>query len=326
MPDSLLQLAHSFGFPLAGIVPAENARTFPAFEQWLAAGMNGELAYMCENAEARRNPASVLPGVQSLIMLGMPFEEVERTAREEFADRPVMELLRRFPADFPVDALPDGWGWVAEYAASGIDYHDLIRRRIKAFQKGLKAHFPNQVSRGIVDTAPLLEREFAQTAGLGFVGRNRMLIHPEFGSFIFLAAILTTEKLPFFPLLTSEEKARLRNGCETCGRCQRNCPTGALTDEGVDARRCVSALTIETRGPFPTELLPLIGNHALGCDECQRVCPWNRKILKTRERTAIDLRSVPEMTDEEFRRVFAHTPFWRATLEGLKRFGTRSEG
>lgn len=319
MQSPILQIAHSLGFPLVGIVPAEKPRTFRAYEQWLSEGMNGELAYLRENAEARKSPESVLPGARSVIMLGMPFGEVERTAREEFGDWPVMKLLHKLPQDFPTDDLPEGWGWVAEYASSGVDYHDVIRKRLKVFQKELKARFPDQTSRGIVDTAPLLEREYAETAGLGFVGRNRMLIHPEFGSFFFLASILTTETLPYLPLLTREETLRLRSACETCGKCQKNCPSGALSDEGVDARRCVSALTIETRGDFAPEILPLIGRRVMGCDECQRTCPWNQKILKKRERTAIDLTSVPEMTEEDFRRVFAHTPFWRATLPGLKR-------
>ncbi|MDO4630395.1 MAG: DUF1730 domain-containing protein [Planctomycetia bacterium] len=355
--DVLRRIARKLEIPLISAIMADNAITYGIYERWVADGKAAGMTYLEEHADARRHPEWVLPGVQTVIMLGFPVETVEKMAILDGHTPPATQWLRKFPPEMSDAEIPPGFGLVAEYAASGIDYHDVIRRRLRTFQKELKCRFPEQISRGIVDTAPFLEREFAERAGIGFIGRNRMLIHPKFGSFLFLAAILTTETLKNeeneenrSPILSEMEQIgkrfsgedssgeilrrailperendwrtdfqKMRRACESCGRCLRNCPTGALTAAGVDARKCLSALTVESRGPISAELADKIGIRVLGCDECQRVCPWNRTFLAQRPRTALELAPIFDLSDVDFRKMFAHTPFWRTTREGLVR-------
>ncbi len=315
--NGLREIAEKLEIPLLSAIPAGEAITFQAYKRWVADGNATGMAYLEEHADARRHPENVLPGVRTVIMLGFPLETVEKMAIQDGRIPPATRWLRKFPPETLETEIPPGFGLVAEYATSGIDYHDVIRRRLKAFQKELKCRFPKQISRGIVDTAPFLEREFAERAGIGFVGRNRMLIHPEFGSFLFLAAILTTENLENHTVLPDFQK--MRRMCETCGRCQRNCPTGALTEAGVDARKCLSALTVESRGAISEEMAGKMGIRVLGCDECQRVCPWNQAFISRRARTVLELEPIMKLGESGFREAFAHTPFWRATWEGMVR-------
>lgn len=343
----LREAARTLGFPLFGVTRAECSSFFPEFQRWLEAGMHAEMEYMRDRSDAFRHPAGVLPDVQSIIALGMPFTELERTVRQELPPRPVREMLSDIPSEnfspdiIPADApntpntsnvsnTPDtpnasnasispDFGLVARYAASGADYHDTIRKKLKLFQKTLKELYPAQTSRGTVDTAPIFEREFASRAGIGFIGRNRMLIHPSCGSFFFIALVLTTEKLPETVGISSETQAKMRRACDSCGRCLCACPTQALSDGGLDARRCLSALTIESRLPIPSDLRPFPGRRFFGCDVCQEVCPWNHRFLSANPSKLFPLSPLFHMTEEEFRRIFAHTPFFRPSLSGLQR-------
>ncbi len=317
-PESFREAARELGFPLLGAVEAGESEFFREFQTWVDSGKCAGMTYLREHLEARRHPGSVLPGVRSILMLAMPFTEFTKIVRREYSNHPIQRYLASPDIENSISEPSENTAFVARYAAAGVDYHDVIRRRLKILQKTLQEIFPNQKSRGIVDTAPFFEREFAFRAGLGFPGRNRMLIHPDYGSLFFIAAILTTEPLPAAdgpppePLLTPEKQREFRKRCDSCGRCLRACPTGALTDGGLDARLCVSYRTVEERGsgdgsPAPTRYL-------LGCDECQKACPWNCPFPQP-ALFRLDMLPVPEET-------LRHTPFYRPGAEKLE---TRAE-
>ncbi|MBN2024568.1 MAG: tRNA epoxyqueuosine(34) reductase QueG [Pirellulales bacterium] len=248
LTDALKTEARRLGFALAGVAPAIAPPEHGRLRAWVAAGCAGEMGFFASRAEAYTHPRHVLPGARSLLMLGLPYDAVE-----------------------PCPAGP-GQGRIARYAW-GADYHGLIRARLDELARFLRRLAPDARTRGAVDTAPLLEREFGQMAGLGWIGRNTLLINPELGSWFFLAALLTTAALvPDGPCSPSRE-----DGCGPCRACVEACPTGALSPDGqVDARRCVSYLTMIHAGPLPPELRAKLGDRLFGCDACQEVCPWNR--------------------------------------------------
>jgi len=290
----LKALAKDLGFSCVGICPATQPPHYEAFLDWLGAGFHGEMNYLAARRETYGNPSLILPNARSLIMLGFPYDNVPQSA-----------------------PLP-GFGTISRYAR-GRDYHHVIRQRLKQLEEMLIAECPGKSARGVVDTAPLLERDFAQLAGLGWIGKNTSLIHPDRGSYMFLAALLTTAELePDPPFMTDL--------CRTCSACLRSCPTGALVAPRVlDARRCLSYLTIELRGFIPQELRAFVGNWFFGCDLCQEACPWNQRspiarISNTRcEERVINLIALFGWGDDEFRKVFRSTALWRAKRRGLLR-------
>jgi epoxyqueuosine reductase len=288
--------AQRLGFALAGACPAAVPVGFARFQQWLAAGYAGEMQYLPDRAEAYRHPDSILEGARSLLMLAMPYRTAE-----------------------PAEPGP-GEGRVSRYAW-GADYHDVIRDRLAALADWLRAQSPEARVRGVVDTAPLLERDFAMLAGLGWIGKNTLLLNSRLGSWFFLAALATDLELEYDP-------AQATDHCGTCRACLDACPTGAFTAPYVlDARRCISYLTIELREPIPRDLRDSVGDWLYGCDVCQDVCPWNNKASLTDEpafapdaaRNPAQLAELFEMSDEEFRRQFRDTPLWRAKRRGLLR-------
>jgi epoxyqueuosine reductase len=216
----------------------------------------------------------------------------------------------------------------------------LIRDRLHELADFFRKLVPSGQARGIVDTAPFFERSFAVRAGLGWIGKNTALVNPKFGSWLFLAALLTTEELdapasteiressaePLEPLESSI--AGSKNPCENCRACLDACPTGALVAPyELDARRCISYLTVEHRGDIPHEFHEAIGNRLFGCDACQEACPWNRRTPTTAEKTfyphegmnPVGLAELRELNEDSFRRRFRGTPLMRAKLEGLLR-------
>jgi epoxyqueuosine reductase len=201
-------------------------------------------------------------------------------------------------------------GKIARYA-EGPDYHEVIWRKLDALQAWLRESVPGCRTRGVCDTAPLLERDFARRAGLGWIGKNTMLINKHRGSYIMLGALLTdAELLPDQPHETQH--------CGTCTRCLEACPTDAFPAPGVlDARKCISYLTIETKGALTEEQMSMVGDWLYGCDICQDVCPWNRKSVT--ETTTVDAREWLAMDDVEFRRRFRETTMYRSKLAGLQR-------
>lgn len=291
------------GFSLSGIAPATEADGFTRYQQWLDKGYAGEMNYLHRQAPPRQHPSSILEGVRSVVMLGMEYQgargkgqgasevrargnrqgarsgEVEARGKGEGAREKSSVDLPLAPRPLPLlhHPLPQPHqtklqvsGRVASYAA-GPDYHHLVWERINALSDWLMAEVPGCTAVGVADTAPLLERDFARRAGLGWVGKNTMLINPRRGSYFFLAAVLTDLEL-------QSDTPFTRSHCGTCTACLDACPTKAFPEPFVlDATRCISYLTIELRSDIPAELREPMGNWLYGCDICQEVCPWNRK-------------------------------------------------
>jgi len=213
-----------------------------------------------------------------------------------------------------------GQARVSRYAW-GDDYHDVVRRRLGELAEFLRRLAPAASVRGVVDTAPLLERQFGRLAGLGWIGKNTMLINRRLGSWFFLAALLTTEELDY-------DRPTQTDHCGSCRACLDACPTGALAGPyHLDARKCISYLTIESRGPVPDELHAAVGDRLFGCDACQEACPWNRRTPATAERAfhpgpgmnPVNLAELCSLDEEGFHRRFRHSPLWRARREGILR-------
>jgi epoxyqueuosine reductase len=308
LENRIKEQAHVLGFELAGIAPATPADGFDRLADWLDRGFAGEMAYMHRHREACRHPAAVLPEVRSVVMVAMNYcpREGERGKEDPGAIPPL-------PSPFPP-------GKVARYAA-GADYHDVLRARLNQLLALIQGEVPGCRGRGVVDTAPLLERDFARRAGLGWFGKNTMLLNKRLGSYFFLGALLLNLELrPDPPHSTSH--------CGTCTACLDACPTHAFAGSGVlDARRCISYLTIELRGPMPEELRPQVSNWVFGCDICQEVCPWNRKAPPSPEPAfqpradleAINLIELLGLSEKEFRERFRGTALTRARRRGLLR-------
>ena len=292
----LKQEAMRLGFGLMGVCPAIEPAGISHFARWLASGYAGEMRYLSDRQDAYRHPSGVLAGAKSLLMLAAHYRTVD-------------------PA-----TLGQGQGRVSRYAW-GTDYHHLLWERLNQLAASLKASFPDAQVRGVVDTAPLLEREFAQLAGLGWIGKNTLLLNRQAGSWFFLAALLTDVTLAY-------DSPQATDHCGTCRACLDACPTQAFVEPYVlDARRCISYLTIELRGPIPLDLRPMMGDWVFGCDVCQDVCPWNHRASESSESgflpakgsNPLDLFALFTLDENEFRRRFRHTPLWRAKRRGLLR-------
>jgi epoxyqueuosine reductase len=288
--------ANRLGFDLAGVCPAVTAIGIERFGEWLSAGYAGEMHYLADRTEAYGHPRNVLDGVRSILMLAMVYRTAEPAAPGA------------------------GEGRVSRYAW-GHDYHDLIRERLNRLGDFLRREAPGARVRGVVDTAPLLEREFAQLAGLGWIGKNTLLLNKQLGSWFFLAALLTDQELDY-------DEPHAADHCGTCRACLDACPTGAFVEPYVlDARRCISYLTIELRGPIPDNLRSGVGDWLFGCDICQGVCPWNHRAPLSIEPSfapgentnPIELAALFALDDAAFRERFRHTPLWRAKRRGLLR-------
>jgi epoxyqueuosine reductase len=285
------------GFDLVGIATLGSVKTAPHFDRWLERGYAGEMHYLPKWAAKRRDSRLPCEGVRSAIVVAMNYGGGE-------------------PA-----------GPVARYAR-GDDYHDVLDAKLRELQKWIGAELGHEVrGRAYVDTGPLLERDLARRAGLGWFGKNTNLIHPKLGSFFFLGALLVELELaPDEPFETDH--------CGTCTKCIDACPTAALVEPRVlDATRCISYLTIEAKGEIPLEFREQIGELIYGCDICQDVCPWNEKFARAlpegspfaaREffagKSARQLATeILAMDDEDFREAFKRSPMKRAKLAGLKR-------
>jgi len=283
LEEQLLRQARSLGFDLVGIAAAQPADHFDSFAAWLDQGHAGEMGYLHKHRDARRHPTSMLPSVRSVIMVAMTYS-------------PEIPLSRKpFPAR------------LARYAR-GPDYHDVIRTKLKELANWLVEVRPEARGRAVVDTAPLLERDFARRAGLGWFGKNTMLIHPRLGSYFLLGALLTDVELQPTPSFD-------RRHCGSCTACLDACPTQAFVSPGVlDARRCISYLTIELKSAIPKDQRPDVDNWLFGCDICQEVCPWNRKavpgnlLLAPRENLlALDACEILQLSPQAFAERFRGT-------------------
>jgi epoxyqueuosine reductase len=284
------------GFALSGVTPAVAPPGLGRFHEWLESGFAGTMRYLEDRRTAYGHPRHVLEGVRSVVMLAMPYRTTE--------PQPVRE----------------GFGRVSRYAWGG-DYHDLIHDRLHALADWLRAMAPGAKVRGVVDTAPLLEREFAQLAGLGWIGKNTLLLNRRIGSWFFLAGLLTDLQLDY-------DAEHLTDHCGTCTACLDACPTQAFVAPYVlDARKCISYTTIELREEIPPDLRAGHGDWVFGCDVCQDVCPWNRKVPKVDEpvfvpradENPLNLIGLFNLDDAAFRRRFRDTPLWRARRRGILR-------
>ena len=249
LTDDLKQRALDEGFDLVGVAAAGKANTAASLERWLDVGMHGEMAYMADTRHLRSDPGALLPGCRSVVALAMSYR----------IDRPPS-------GSFSSD---DGRTWVSRYAW-GRDYHRLLKKRLVRLGRWLADVHPGAAWRACVDTAPILEREWAARAGLGWIGKNTMLLNRDFGSELFLGILLTDVKL-------AADQPRPEH-CGKCTACLEACPTQSFPTPWVlDARRCVGYLTVEHRSDIPEELQPGMGSMVAGCDICQEVCPWTAR-------------------------------------------------
>jgi epoxyqueuosine reductase len=287
---SLAQRTSALGFDCAGVTdPAAIIEAARHFREFLAAGAHGEMDWLAKNPERRSDPRVLWPDVRSIIMLGVNYG----------------------PDENPLDILQQRTRGAISVYARGDDYHDLIKKRLKALARWLVATAGGEV-KVFVDTAAVLEKPLAQAAGLGWQGKHTNLVSRQFGSWLFLGAIFTTLDLPRDP---SES-----DHCGSCRACLDICPTAAFpAPYRLDARRCISYLAIESKGPIPSEFRKAIGNRIYGCDDCLAACPWNKfarkghetKLAARDELRAPALADLARLDDAAFRALFAKSPIKR---------------
>ena len=297
----LRERAEALGFCRIGVRPAGRAAHAEQLTRWLDDGFAGELDYMRERLDERLDARAHRPDARSVIALAVPYD------------------MRASPLPEPAPDAQTPGGIVSRYAR-GDDYHDVVAERLGALAAFVEAEAGGETWTA-VDGAPVLERSWAVEAGVGWLGKSAMVIHPDHGTGFFLAELFCSAELPVW----GEPHA---DRCGTCTACLDACPTGAIVSPfRVDARRCISYLTIELRGAIPRALRPLIGAHLFGCDICQDVCPWNRKpageawgaFSPRVEIAALDAVTLLGMDDATFSETFRGSPLKRAKRVGLAR-------
>ncbi len=292
--DKIKQWAHELGFSFCGIskadfLPEEAAR----LEDWLKAQHQGKMAYMENHFDMRVDPRKLVPGAKSVVSL----------------------MYNYFPED---DSLSKGEKKISRYAY-GRDYHKVVKKVLKQFFRKMEEEIGAVEGRAFVDSAPVLEKTWAERSGLGWVGKNSNLINKQSGSFFFLAELIIDLEL--------EPDGPIKDYCGTCTKCIDACPTQAITPYQVDGSKCISYLTIELKEAIPADFKNQMDGWAFGCDVCQEVCPWNRFSVVHTEPTfapkpelkALVENNWQELTEEVFERVFAGSAVKRTGLEGLKR-------
>lgn len=302
---AIIERCEQAGFAAAGVCDAAPSATSRDLLAWLDAGAHGEMTYLTEAIDVRLDPSRLLKGCRSFVM--------------------VADLYAPRGANIDGPAAP-AHGRVARYAR-GIDYHRHVKRRLHALCDALRVEFPGQGFRSFVDTAPVLERELASRCGIGWTAKSTMLIHPRLGSYIVLGGFATTLELRPPPT-----QMPVADHCGSCTRCIDACPTGAITPYRVDARRCISYLTIENRGLIDPAFHAAMGEWIYGCDVCQEVCPHNSPApLAVRESRGVaqetyasrtgtlDLAEILAWDENDRRGAFNSSPMKRATLAMMKR-------
>ncbi len=288
--------AQSLGFSVcgvarAGLVPDEVCRRY---DEWIEKNYHGSMDYLERNKELRRDPRKLVEGTRSILMVAMNY--------------------------YPQVKRKEGSPKIAYYAY-GRDYHKVVKKRLDKLLRFIKEEInPEAEGRSFADSAPIMERYWAVQAGLGWVGKNGLLIVPKLGSFFVLGVLMINIDL--------EPDKEMPNKCGPCRKCIDSCPTNALLGGGLmDARRCVSYLTIENKEEIPEELAKKLGDRLYGCDTCQEVCPWNRLARPTEIEDfypkdhilSLDYEAIEQMDSESYNQLFAGSPIRRAGLEGLKR-------
>ena len=292
--------AAELGFDLVAITDASpiSPEQINYFSNWLDAGYVADMSYMHRNFEKRTDPQKLFTPARSIIIVGLNYK---------------CASLPQKPADKPS-------GQICDYALYP-DYHDFIRTRLRSLAININKFFDDLKFKICVDSAPLAERALAARAGLGFIGKNHMLINPTLGSQIFIGELLTN-----IDLLC--DKPIQQQACENCDLCIKACPTGALNSDGsFDASKCISYLTIEHKSDIPDSLAEKIGDSLFGCDRCSKACPYHQKASACKNKDFepdiakkyIALDAILNMTQEQFARDFKTTPIYRAGIENLKR-------
>ena len=293
--NRLQMMAAELGFDVCRVTSCLPPPHVAQFRSWLGEGRAGEMNYMQRGEEKRSDPQQILPGARSIVVLAMNYWQGEEASA---------------PANRAT-------GRIARYAW-GDDYHDIIAGKLDKIDELLQG--AGGIQKCYVDTGPVLERDHAAVAGIGWHGKSTMLINTRLGTWFFLAEILTTLEIPPDP--------PVRDRCGTCSRCIDACPTGAITAPyQLDARRCISYLTIEHKTAIPLELRPLIGDRIFGCDDCLDACPWNRFAEASRETAfrarpatnVVSLRDYLSLSDEKFREMFRNSPIKRIKRRGFLR-------
>jgi epoxyqueuosine reductase len=298
-------LARDCGFELAGVASAEPLEESAWFNEWVQWGLNGEMTYLAGRpAEARCDPRYLLPEARSIICVGK---------------------LYNSPQPYSLEFRQRGRGWISRYAW-GADYHTVVRQGLERLAEAIMSSCAGPFRwRAAVDSEPLLQRAYARRSGLGWIGKNCCLINQRSGSWFFLGALLVT--------LDLEPDVAAAGRCGTCTRCIDACPTGALIPTGrpgqpafaLDARRCVSYITIESKSEIPEALRPAVGRHVFGCDICQEVCPWNRQAPVTSDAAfaarnfAPGLEWLSGLSETEFEERFRDTPLKRTGYRRVMR-------
>jgi epoxyqueuosine reductase len=290
LKDALIREARTLGFDCIGVTdPDAIAKAGHYFREFLDAGAHGDMDWLAASPQRRTDPRVLWPGVRSVIMLGVNYG----------------------PDENPLSILEQRSRGAISVYARGDDYHDLIKKRLKALARWLVAATNDEV-KVFVDTAAVMEKPLAQAAGLGWQGKHTNLVSRELGSWLFLGAIYTAAELP--------RDAPDSDHCGSCRACLDVCPTAAFpAPYKLDARRCISYLTIESKGPIPHEFRKAIGNRIYGCDDCLAVCPWNKfaqagheaKLAARDELRAPDLGALARLDDAAFRALFTKSPVKR---------------
>jgi len=318
LAQALKQHARQLGFMLAGITNPGQPEHFDVFQHWLAAGRHAQMAYLADKAaiERRADPKRILPECRSILVLGIPYSNPSLPAPVPSGASPLNQ--------------PHPHGRVAAYAW-GADYHLVLPERLQALVAFLEAQVGHPIpNRWHTDTGPVLERDLAMRAGLGWIGKNTCLINPQRGSYFLLAEILLGLDLPSDEPFTGDR-------CGSCTRCIDACPTACiLPDRTIDSARCISYLTIENKAETPEDLRPLMGDWLFGCDICQMVCPWNIRFARLDSpsgqaengdpafaaRPGLSTPSLAgelQLTPREFNRKFKDSPVKRAKRRGYLR-------
>lgn len=299
--EELKEQALALGFDLVGVCPAQAPPHLGAYREWLSKGFHGTMSYLSTQLPLKAHPSQLLPSVRSIVAVGLNYNQ---------------------PA-----LVEKGQARIARYAL-GRDYHKVIRGKLRKLSSWVVSRYPNDETRACVDSAPIFERDYANLAGLGWFGKNTMLINSQRGSWFFIGLLLTS--VEFEPDQPAE------GGCGTCHKCIEACPTGAIVFEDgrwqVDARRCISYLTIEHQGEIAPELREKMGDWTFGCDICQDVCPFNQprssqplRAQETREPDFVSVKKWPNLVqlaqidDATWDEVTKGSPVRRTGIEGLRR-------